>query len=190
MLLTGDFNARIVEAADTLDADIAGDLLDSTRQPAISMPLPLRKSADVEVCPFGKSLLNICQSSDMVIVSGRANGDEMGAYTCHINKGSSVGDFFITSSPLLASVRSLTVQEHCLESDHCPLMLMPDLQAQNLACAQATACGAQDEMALVKIQKIKYRPEKAVSYREALYYLLHPFFISRDHHCWFATILQ
>ena len=71
-------------------------------QPAVSTPLPLRKSADAKVCPFGKSLLNICQSSDrlsmMVIVNGRAKGDEMGAYTCHISKGSSVVDYFITSS--------------------------------------------------------------------------------------------
>ena len=89
VLLTGDFNARTGEAADTLDADIAGDLLDNTLQPAVSTPLPLRKSADTKVCPFGKSLLNICQSSVMVIVNGRAKGDEMGAYTCHISKGSS-----------------------------------------------------------------------------------------------------
>ena len=138
VLLTGDFNARTGEAADTLDADSAGDLLDNTLQPAVSTPLPLRKSADTKVCPFGKSLLNICQSSDMVIVNGRAKGDEMGAYTCHISKGSSVVDYFITSSSLMASVRSMIVQGRCLESDHCPLMLMLDLQAENLACVQVT----------------------------------------------------
>jgi len=188
VLLTGDFDARTGEAADTLDADIAGDLLDNTLQPAVSTPLPLRKSADTKVCPFGKSLLNICQSSDMVIVNGRAKGDEMGAYTCHISKGSSVVDYFITSSSLMASVRSMIVQERCLESDHCPLMLMLDLQAENLACVQAT--DAQDEMAQVKIKKINYRPEKVESYREALNHLLHPGFITPEHDCCFATVLQ
>ena len=143
--LTGDFNARTGEAADNLDADIAGDLLDNTLQPAMSTPLPLRKSA--KICPFGKSLLNICQSSDMIIVNGRAKGDGMSAYTCHISKGSSVVDY-ITSSPLMASVRSMIVQERCLESDHCRLMLMLDLQAEHLACVQAT--GAQDGMAQAK----------------------------------------
>ena len=85
----------------------------------------------------------------MVIVNGRAKGDEMGAYTCHISKGLSVVDYFITSSPLMASVRSMIVQERCLKSDHCPLMLMLDLHAENLAGVQAT--GVQDEMAQIKI---------------------------------------
>ena len=42
VLLTGGFNARTGEAADTLDTNIAGNLLDNTLQPAVSMPLPLR----------------------------------------------------------------------------------------------------------------------------------------------------
>ena len=157
----------------------AGNLLDNNLQLAVSTPLPLRKSADTKVCPFCKSLLNICQSSDMVIVNGRAKGDETGAYTCHISKGSSVVDYFITSSPLMASVRSTIVHERCLESNHCPLVLMLDLQAENLACVQTT--GAQDEMAQIEIQKIKYRPEKVDTYREALNHLLHPVFISPEH---------
>ena len=60
-------------------------------------------------------------------------------------------------------------------------MLMLDLQDENPACVQAT--GAQDEMSQVKIQKIKYRPEKVDSYREALNHLLHPVFISPEHDC-------
>ena len=124
----------------------------------------------------------------MVIVNGRAKGDEMGVDTCHISKGSGVVDYFITSSPLMASVRSMIVQDRCLESDHSPLMLMLDLQTENLACVQAT--GAQDETAQVKIQKIKYRPEKVGSYREPLNPLLHPIFISPEHDCCFATVLQ
>ena len=40
VLLTGDFNARTGEAAETLDADIAGDLLDNTLQPAFSTLRP------------------------------------------------------------------------------------------------------------------------------------------------------
>ena len=44
VLLTKDFNARAGEAADLLDADIAGNLLDTTLQPATCTPLPLRNS--------------------------------------------------------------------------------------------------------------------------------------------------
>ena len=34
VLLAGDFNARTGRAADTLDSDISGDLLDATLQPS------------------------------------------------------------------------------------------------------------------------------------------------------------
>ena len=44
----------------------------------------------------------------------------------------------------------MTVQERCWESDHCPSMLMLDLQAETLACAQAP--GGQDEMAEAKLR--------------------------------------
>ena len=116
VLLTGEFNARSCEAADTLYADHAGNLLDTTLQPAISTSLPLRKSADTKVCPFGKSLLNICQSSEMVIVNRRAKRNEMGAFTCHISKRFSFMDYLITSSPRLASVRLMTVQDPCMST--------------------------------------------------------------------------
>ena len=68
-------------------------------QPAVFMRFPSRKSADIQVCPPDKSLLNICNSSDMVTVNGRAKDDEAGASTCKIRKGTSVMDYFITSSP-------------------------------------------------------------------------------------------
>ena len=57
-----------VLAADAPGADIAGDLPDTFVWPAICTRLPLRKSAGTKVCPFGKSLLSICQSSDMDVV--------------------------------------------------------------------------------------------------------------------------
>ena len=69
-------------------------------------------------------------SSDLMIVNKEVQGDEMGAYTCHISQGSSLVDCFIVSFSLMAAVSSLTVLDQRLESDHCPLRLMLNLQAE------------------------------------------------------------
>ena len=97
-MLAGGFNAHTGEPTDTLSPDIAADLLDDTLQPAACMPVPPRRSADAKICAFGKSLLSLCMSSDLVIVNGRVQGDEMGAHTCHITQGSSLADYVIVSS--------------------------------------------------------------------------------------------
>lgn len=93
------------------------------------MPVLPRRSVDSKVCAFGRSLLSLCMSSDLIIVNGRVQGDEMGAHTCHISQGSSLVDYFIVSSSLMAAVSSLTVLDQRLVSDHCPLKLMLHLQA-------------------------------------------------------------
>ena len=85
VMLAGDFNARTGEATDILSPDVAADLLDNTLQPAACMPVLPRRSVDSKVCAFGRSLLSLCMSSDLIIVNGRVQGDEMGAHTCHIS---------------------------------------------------------------------------------------------------------
>ena len=189
VMLAGDFNARTGEATDTLSPDIAADLLDDTLQPAACMPVPPRRSADAKVCAFGKSLLSLCMSSDLVIVNGRVQGDEMGAHTCHITQGSSLVDYFIVSSTLMAAVSSLTVLDHRLESDHCPLKLMLHLQAK-----QSQSAGKLPEVAKsdhqVNVQKIRYRADKVQLYREALRQLLEPVFSVPNPASCLATALQ
>ena len=113
----------------------------------------------------------------------------MGAYSCHISKGSRVLDHFTTSSPLLASARSITSQERCLEPALCSLTPMLYVQAETLVCARAPC--VHDELAEVKAHKMGYRAEKVIPYREALKLLLHPASpILPQDDCWYATALQ
>ena len=125
----------------------------------------------------------------MVIVNGRVKGDEMGAFTCHISQGSSVVDYFIASSSLMAAVVSMTVETRRLESDHCPLTLMMQLQAEKMQCA-ADSSEAHRREPDVHLEKIKYKADKVDSYREALSHLLYPVFSSHNRDCCLATSLQ
>ena len=86
VMLAGHFNVRTGEATDTLSPDIAADLLDDTLQPAACMSVLPRHSADSRICAFGRSFLSLCMSSDLMTVNGRAPGEEMSAYICHISR--------------------------------------------------------------------------------------------------------
>ena len=161
VMLAGDSSAHTVKATDILSCspDIAADSLDVTLQPAACMPVLPRHSADSNVCAFGRSWLSLSISSDLLLVNGRAQGDETGACTCHVSQGSSLVVSFIVSSSRMAAVSSLTVLDQRLESDHCPLKLMLNLQA-----AQSKRAGSLPEVAISEhqadVQKIRYRVDK------------------------------
>lgn len=121
---------RLQTPSAQMSADIAAVSLSDKLQPASCMSVLLRHSADSKVRAFGRSLLSLCTSSELVVVNGRAQGDEQGAYACHISRASGLVDYCIVSSPLMAAVSSLTVLDQRLESDHCPLTLMLNSQAE------------------------------------------------------------
>ena len=101
MLIAGEFNARTGEAADTLSSDELSDVLDSTLQPVVYIPLGPRHSEHKgHICVFGKVLLSICQGSDIAIMNGRTPGNSSGCFTCHTSKGKIVVDYFLASRQL------------------------------------------------------------------------------------------
>ena len=136
---------------------------------------------------YGKTLLDICETTDLRILNGCVPGSNSGNFTCHITKGSSVVDYFLTSPGLTKSVRKMSVEAKCAESDHCPLTLEISLQEPH---AIKLDCGTRASSPSTTVQKIKYDASKIELYRESLSSHLQSSFMESDPHCCLASALQ
>ena len=151
--------------------------------------LPPQQSADSKTCAFGKCLLELSEASDLYILNGRTAGDADGHFTCYTAQGSSVVDYFLTSSSLLTSTASMTVGDKCVESDHCPLTLKMMLQATS--CAEFPSTTQPSTISdSVNIEKIRYDASKIDLYRSTLQRLLNPVFDAPSSQCCLASALQ
>ena len=109
-IMAGDFNARTGSAGGVRQHEFS-DVLDAScqLQSGSDQLLPPREPADSKTCAFGKCLLELSEASDLHILNGRTAGDADGHFTCYTAQGSSVVDYFLTSSSLLTSTASMTV---------------------------------------------------------------------------------
>lgn len=185
-IVAGDFNARTGCSSGACQEDFT-DILDVSLQPdtADDFTLTQSQSADDHVCAHGKTLLSICEATELRILNGCAPGNTSGNFTCHIAKGSSVVDYFLLSSRLAGSVSAMSVDEKCAESDHCPLTLMMSLQEQTSVNADKYASPSP-----VDVQKFKYDASKLDLCRESLSTQLQSLFDESDPQCCLATALQ
>ena len=75
--MCGDFNARLgildhfVHDMDKVTFPI----------PAISTLIVRRKSRDIQVNTYGKSLAELCCGNEMIVLNGRTKGDYIGQFT-------------------------------------------------------------------------------------------------------------
>ena len=68
----------------------------------------------------GLLLLDLCKQTGLRIMNGRVGDDYgVGRYTFVGSRGSSVVDYILTSQDLLHQVKSFTVQDPNIMSDHC-----------------------------------------------------------------------
>ena len=119
-MLTGDLNACTSTNLDFV-------LLDN----AIHLPLPTDYTADSEIPrssqdtvlnEYGRQLLNLCLATRLRILNGRTGQDRnIGRYTCHTARGSTIVDYVITAAALKQYISQLVVSDLYLYSDHCPL---------------------------------------------------------------------
>ena len=151
--------------------------------------LPPQKSADPQICPLGRSLLELSEASDLHILNGRTPDDADGHFTCYTASGSSVVDYSLASSTLLHPMPSLAVGEKCAESDHCPLNLKLTLQA---ASNTETLPKAEPSLKAnsVAVEKMRYDSSKIGTCRSILQSLLYPVFIAPQSQCCLASALQ
>ena len=71
---------------------------------------------------YGKSLIELCNVTNMVLLNGRTLGDTCGNFTCHQYNGSSCVDYVVADYSLLKSVNSFRIHDSlpCI-SDHSPI---------------------------------------------------------------------
>jgi exonuclease III len=120
IMITGDFNARTANHADSVELDNDMDIHDDHY--TYDRPLVTRNSQDVKRCKRGEKLLEICVASRIRILNGRTAGDSLGRYTCNNHMGSSVVDYTIVSEELLRMVPNFTVNNIMNDiTDHCCL---------------------------------------------------------------------
>ena len=108
--LFGDLNARI------------GSLEDRNLNCSTPDRFPPRNHRDMTSNQYGQDLINLCQTSDLVILNGRIAGDSVGEFTCHSPNGSSTVDYGIVSYPCFSLVTSLQVKQLTPYSDHCAIV--------------------------------------------------------------------
>ena len=88
-----------------------------------------RKSCDTTVNAFGKAFINVLRSSSMVLLNGRATGDETGVITCRSTKycdapnAGSVVDIASVSFELYSCVSSFHVCHDVHSGCHFPCCL-------------------------------------------------------------------
>ena len=165
MLILGDFNGRTGEEKDyiELDDNIYTPVPDSYRT---YEPVPSRCNSDQgKVCENGKRLIELCKSSDFVILNGRKIGDTIGNRTCFKYNGSSVVDYAIVNRRLWADILYFKVHDKVEEiSDYCPIFLF---LAQNV---KLKADGVKKKKCKVTTapQKVIWTAEQEQFFREIM----------------------
>ena len=70
---------------------------------------------------YGKQMLDICISTNHIILNGHAKGDEIGRPTRAEGDSKGVIDYAISSFSLLPRIRRFEVGQKMPDSDHCPI---------------------------------------------------------------------
>ena len=129
VILSGDLNGRTSNVSQPVNLDF--DSFDTMHR---SVPVSVgRKSQDSVMNGFGKSLLNMCTALNLCILNGMCHGDLDGRYTYMCDLGSSVIDYFLMSSDLLATVWDkciLNIVDN-IETHHMPIVLSVEFPADH-----------------------------------------------------------
>ena len=89
-------------------------------------------TADTYVNQYGRWLIDLCVDNQLYILNGRSLGDLTCKSTCHTPSGSSIVDYFITSSTMSTDIQSMIVNNLSLFSDHCMLTLKLKVSIKSL----------------------------------------------------------
>ena len=135
IILCGDFNARVGQCSEYSVTDYGKDATfiencghydfnnDVFNQLKFSKANIVRVSRDKCVNSYGRELLALCKSSDLIILNGRFDQDKhIGSYTRVDTTGNSVVDYLITPISNINVVNSFKVGEKFPESEHLPLI--------------------------------------------------------------------
>ena len=113
LILMGDFNFRTGNLIDYID------IYDEDEQ------IPPRLNGDSKVNTNGRLLIDLCKTTEMVLVNGSLNIRNSGDHTCITHNGERVIDYFVIDYDGFDDVSKLSVLEFdpCLSDVHCPVAM-------------------------------------------------------------------
>ena len=115
IVLAGDFNARTGEMV-----DFPADRWSNTHQHLTKN----RLNGDKTVNTYGKKLIELTISNNMVLLNGRMRSytrSRNSQFTCFKYNGASAVDYVIADYDILNAVKQFDVKHKTPDSDHCPL---------------------------------------------------------------------
>jgi hypothetical protein len=133
----GDLNARTSKLEDFVSSDGSDHIQDTSD---FSFQPPERQNFDNTINNHGKKIIELCKSTDMIILNGRINGDYLGRPTFHGNNGTSVVDYVIFNQHLIPKVKHLVVKSPNYLSDHSQVItwinFYKNTNIDNIICSQ------------------------------------------------------
>ena len=121
-VILGDLNARTGHRSDVDSVTANVDVLhlpDDVSQSCDNVPS--RQTCDSVVNERGRELLDLCKTTDHVILNGRFLGDSMGYFTFMNDNGCSVVDYALVGSRIFDHVEYFKVSPLIHLSDHCAI---------------------------------------------------------------------
>ena len=130
LIICGDLNARTGFTKDYISQD-DNNYIPLPNNYACDTQITPRLNQDPTLSPRGQQLIDMCISSQLIILNGRMLGDSAGYFTCHKYNGSSVVDYMITSRNLYDRAITLHVNKYNASvSDHCLITAEFDIRSQ------------------------------------------------------------
>ena len=136
-IVMGDFNAHTNNCSDySFDEHFNEEemvISDSIRNKYVRQ----RSSMDTRpLNEYGKQLLDVCITSNHLILNGRADGDKLGKFTRITEESRGVLDYALCSISYLDHIQGFRVGDLLPESDHCGIQIELSIHNNN----EVTSC--------------------------------------------------
>ena len=132
IFVTGDFNSRTADEPDFLLHDYYLNV--GMNENLRDNESPLRKSRDIVLDNYGRRLLDLCKSTDLLIANGRLGDDkDIGEFICVTSCGRSAVDYLLLSLYDFDCVSHLSICDTDEHSDHSALYFCLKLTENDIA---------------------------------------------------------
>ena len=161
-IILGDLNSRMSNVQPICDCDIASKYIDDVNDTAFfssDNTAYFRKSEDLIINTFGKSLIEMCSTFNLIVMNGFCKGDTKGEFTFISPNGNSVIDYCLVSDDLLSYDSCLNVISR-IESWHMPVSFEIKLpKCSNLPISPLTP-------GVKTLEKIKWNVNKIETFND------------------------
>ena len=131
VFVAGDFNGRSADQPDFLLHDYYLNV--GMNENLRDNEIPLRKSRDLVLDNYGRRLLDLCKSTDLLIANGRLGDDkDIGEFTCVTSRGRSVVDYLLLSLQNFDCVSHFSICDIDEHSDHSALYFCLKLSGNDI----------------------------------------------------------